>query len=321
MPRSADSTASRRYPIRPARLAGARAARARVVFLREGPSRVRAVQTYIEHAPDRRLRLGVGVWREMARELRENAELIQRLCLRDLAARYRQSLLGVAWGFVLPLALMLVFVALRRASVLPIAETGPPYAVWVYAGILVWQLFSRAVTLASQSIVNNLSILSQVPAPGEVFVLAAVGQAVCEFLMGLPALAVLCAWHGLVPHWAILWTPALLLALLAAATGIGLLLGLVNAALRDVGAALPLIMLAWMLATPVIYPPSADWPWRLLAALNPVAPLLCNARSLALEGQWLLLNELLAAVLLSLTLLLASWRLFHILEPRIAERL
>lgn len=257
----------------------------------------------------------------MLAELSARRGLVWQLCRRDIAARYKQSLLGVAWAVLMPLSVVAIFALLNRSRVLPIAETSVAYPLFAYLGVLSWQLFARGLGLGAHSIVANISLLSQVKVPGEAFVLAAVGQSAFEFLMGCFACVALFAWYGVMPQWTILLTPLILLILLAAAIGLGFLFGLANAALRDVSSMLPMLTTLWMFATPVVYPPSTVWPWAALNVLNPMAPLISNIRSLAFEGRLVMIPELCASTIFSVAVLLIGWRLFHLLEPKIAERL
>lgn len=277
--------------------------------------------TQVEYFPNRQQQLGLRVWAEMFAELRRHRGLVWQLCVRDVSARYKQSVLGIAWALLLPLTMMLLFTLLNRARVLPIGPTPVPYPLFVYVGLLSWQLFAKSLTLGTQSIVANISVLSQIKVPGEAFVLASLGQALFEFLMGLVVLTGLFVWYGVVPGWTVVFVPLLLVVVLLTAAGLGFLLGLANAALRDVSNMLPMLTTLWLFATPVIYPVPTSWPWCLVSILNPLSPLIANIRSLTLEGRWVMGCELAASVVFSILTLLVGWRLFHLLEPKIAERL
>src|SRR5712691_5001095 len=98
------------------------------------------------------------------RLLWEYRELLYFLTWRDVIVRYKQSLLGVGWVVVQPLVAMLVFtVIFGRLAKLP--SEGVPYAVFTYAALLPWQLFSQAVTRSANSLVSNSSLITKVYFP------------------------------------------------------------------------------------------------------------------------------------------------------------
>ena len=89
------------------------------------------------YEPNHIMRAGVRIWAEMFRELIAYRELIWRLVVRDISARYKQSVLGILWAFLAPLALMIVFVWIKGKNILPIGETAMPYAAFVFFGQMI----------------------------------------------------------------------------------------------------------------------------------------------------------------------------------------
>lgn len=273
------------------------------------------------YEPHRQAHLGWRVWPEMVRELVQARELLWRLIWRDVLARYKQSVFGVAVGLLGPLALMGVFAFLKRTDVLPLAgDKHVPYALFVYVGLLVWQMIATGLTRSTASLVQAANLVGKVQFPRETLVLAASGQAVFDLLLGLPALVVLLIVFQWPPAWTTALLPLVLVVALLLISGLGLILALLNAALRDVGNALPLLLVVWMFLTPVFYAPAEDWPGSLLNWINPAAALVTAVRDLTLTGTLSQPGPLVLASVVGIALWLGGWRLFHRLEPKIAER-
>src|SRR5664279_2874470 len=107
------------------------------------------------------------------RELWGRRELIRTLTTRDFIARYKQTLLGVGWSVIQPLAVVLALsLFLRRIAK---ADThGVPYVLWSFVGLIPWSFFSGAVTAGVNSLLNNQPLLNKVRCPREAFPFAAV---------------------------------------------------------------------------------------------------------------------------------------------------
>jgi lipopolysaccharide transport system permease protein len=273
------------------------------------------------YEPHRQSRLGWRVWPEMLRELLQARELLWRLIWRDVLARYKQSVFGVGIALLGPLALMGVFAFLKRSDVLPLAgDENVPYALFVYVGLLPWQMIATGLTRSTASLVQAANLVGKVQFPRETLVLAASGQAVFDLLLGLPALIVLLIVFQWPLAWTLVFVPFVLLVEFMLISGLGLILALLNAALRDVGNALPIILVVWMFLTPVFYAPAQAGNSALLNWINPASALVTAVRDLTLAGTLSQVGPFVLATLISIACWLGGWRLFHRLEPKIAER-
>src|ERR1019366_9741282 len=95
------------------------------------------------------------------RDLWTYRELFAILAWRDLAVRYKQTAIGVAWALIRPILSMLVFTVLfSRVAKLP-SVGHAPYAVMVFAGMLPWFLFATILNDASISLVTNANLISK----------------------------------------------------------------------------------------------------------------------------------------------------------------
>ncbi len=282
----------------------------------ETTSRTRTVH-YTAHG---HLGVGVSAWREMIGELWESRELTWRLYLRDFSARYRQSLLGYVWAVLPALITVATFTWLNRTNVLPVKGTPLPYPVFVLLGMTVWQLFASGLTNATGALVGASALITKINFPRETLVIAAFGQAVFDFVIRLFLLAGAFILYRVTPSPAILLLPLVLIPLCFLTLGLGFLSALVNGVLRDVGQIVTFLLTFWMFLTPVVYPPSNEGGKALLNVLNPVSPFVIAAQDLTIRGHLTQPGNFLIGCGVSALVFLLGWRLFHLTEPRIVER-
>ncbi len=273
------------------------------------------------YEPNHIVKMGIKVWGEMVGELLLSRDLIWRLIVRDFAARFRQSILGIFWAFIPPLLMMVLFVWVRNNNFLPIDGTDMPYPAFVFLGQLVWLLFSHGTTHAANSLVAAGPMLTKINFPKEVLVLSSIGQTVFEFLLRLPLLAIVFWWTGFMPDLMIVTLPLVLLPMILLITGLGFFLSLFNAMIRDTGGMINIIVNVGMFATPVVYPPPTSGPHAFwIAVANPVSGFLMAARDIATSGTISEPRTYLYSVIISICIFLVGWRIMHITEPKIAER-
>lgn len=273
------------------------------------------------YQPSSLLEVGLPIWKEMSQELLAARGLVWRLILRDVKARYSQSFLGLFWAFLAPLFLTMLFVWVRSFEILPIRDTAMPYVVFVFLGQLVWLLFANALSASAPCLVEAGPMVGKIFFPREVLIFSAVGQVVFEFAIRIPLLVLLCAWTGFWPDPAIFFLPLLLFPLVLMVLGIGFWLALLNTFFRDISHFLTIILGLGMFGTPVVYPSPELWPFSFVVNfLNPVSVFVTSARDLALLGRISDPVALIYASLFGVGCFLLSWRAFHLVEPKLAER-
>ncbi len=261
-------------------------------------------------------------------ELWSYRELVGFLAWRDVRVRYKQSALGAAWALLQPLLTLAVFTGLFGALLGPDRlprSPGVSYAVSTFCALVPWQLFARAVSTGSDSLVVNQALVTKVYFPRLAVAIAPVLAALVDFALAFALLIAMLAWAGIAPGAAVLALPLLVLLTVAAALGFTLWLASVNALYRDVRLALPFLVQLWMLVTPVVYAApfvldGKSHAVTLAYALNPMAGVV--------EGfRWALLGTaepptlLLAGSLFTTLLTLASGLVvFRRLERRFADQ-
>jgi lipopolysaccharide transport system permease protein len=219
-------------------------------------------------------------WAARLPDLWEAREVLQYLVVRNLKIHYRQTVLGAAWAVLQPLALMAVFVLVVE-KLIKVPSDGVPYPLFAFAGLVPWTLFSQSVTVASESVVRDLNLVSKVYVPRLIIPISAVLSLVVDFLIALGLLFVLMALYSIAPDaTALLWVPALSLLALVVSVAVGVWLSAAMVMYRDVHWSIPLLLQIWLLVTPVAYPsslvPDALQP---LYGLNPMAGVVEGFRS------------------------------------------
>jgi lipopolysaccharide transport system permease protein len=274
------------------------------------------------YEPNYIIKIGVRVWIDMFRELIEYRGLIWRLIIRDISARYRQSVLGIFWSFLTPLLMTIIFLQMKNNKILPIGDTALPYAAYVFFGQMIWLLFSQGMMAAASSLISSGSLLTKINFPKEVLVISALGQTLFEFMVRIPLLILIFLWVGFVPQFTIVLIPFIIIPLLFLVLGLGMIMAMVNAVVRDIGSMLFIVLSVGMFASPVIYPPPTTWPLTFwINYANPVSGFLIAAQDLAAKGHITDPAGYFSAVMFSLIILFVGWRIFHIVEPKIAERI
>lgn len=210
---------------------------------------------------------GLLVW---LRELWEFRELTYFLVWRDLKVRYKQTVIGIVWAVLQPLALMLVF-TLFFGTLARMPSEGIPYPLFAYAGLLPWQMFSRGLSESANSLVADQRLITRVYFPRLIVPIATIVAALVDFAMAAALLLVLMPLYGQWPSPNLVWLPLFLLVLLAASLGVGFWLSALNLEFRDVRYIVPFLSQLWMFLTPVVYPTSLVPPhWQWLYAVNPM---------------------------------------------------
>lgn len=226
----------------------------------------------------------VGRWSALELgELWRYRDLIYILAWRDVKVRYKQAALGGAWAVLQPLILMALFTLVFR-RIGHVGSVGVPYAVFAFAGLVPWTLFSNTVTWSSNSIVTSSELVSKVYFPRLVIPVAAVLAWTPDFIIASGLLFVIMAAYGVVPAATAVLLPLILVATMLAAMSVGIWFSALNVAYRDVRYVVPFLVQAGMFLTPVAYPASSvPAKLRFLTALNPMSWVL-NV------GRWALLG-------------------------------
>ncbi len=266
--------------------------------------------------------------REHFRELWRYRDLVLNLVVRDLKARYKNSLLGVAWSWVNPLLMMVVYTIVF--NVLAGRSNLPNYPVFILCALLPWSFFTNAVSQSTNSIVDAAPLIKKVYFPREVLPIAAVMSNMVHFLISLPVFFLLALVMGnRITPWALLF-PVTLLIQVMFTTGVGLITATLNVFYRDTRLIMDVLLLAWFFLTPIFYPlttvPERYVLWGVsinvrawLLRLNPMASIISSYRDLLYWGAPTAWDFLLRTAVTSLAVLVVGYLIFLRFSPRFGE--
>jgi len=255
---------------------------------------------------------------DQLREVVRYRELLMVLAARDIAVRYKQTVLGASWAVLQPLITMIVFsVVFGRMA--RIASEGYPYSIFLFAGLLGWIFFSSALSATMNSVLKHAHLINRVYFPRLILPVAAVGSALLDCLISFGLLFVLMAWYGVMPSLALLWAPVAILGAAITAIGVGSLLAALVVTYRDFAHVQAFLVYLWLFVTPVIYPISyVDERWRDLVYLNPMTGVVDLLRYAILNVPADLHGMLISAAS-GLVLLLIGTQSFLQMERRFAD--
>jgi lipopolysaccharide transport system permease protein len=275
----------------------------------------------IVYTPESRLRDPGKLVRGALEDLLASRELAWRLFVRNISARYRQTLLGYVWAFLPPIVTTVVFLFLRRSGLFTVGDTVVPYAVFLLTGLVLWQTFADAIRSPLRMVNQSRAMLTKINFPREALILAGIAEVLFNFLIRGVLLVAVLAWFRVVPPASAVLAPVGLLALVGVGVAVGLALVPVAVLYGDVEQVLNLSVSLWMFVTPVLYPPPASWPGSLTMVLNPVSPALDTTRAWLLTGTPAHLAGFAWVGLGTLILLFCAWLVYRLALPILIERM
>lgn len=267
----------------------------------------------------------------IAKNLYDYRELMATLAWKNIALRYKQAYLGIAWAILKPIMLMLIFTLVK---IFVGIESGDiPYPILVFAALMPWTFFQESTSEGVISVVGNSALIRKIYFPREVFPITAVLTKLVELGINFVILAGLMAWYGMLPSTYILWVPPIIAYTILASLTIAFFGAAVNVYFRDVGQALPVLLSLMMYASPVMYPlqlvkdkllvqqAAGEWSNALytLYTLNPLAGIIDAFQSVVLRSAPPDLNAMIPGAIMIAILLPLSYLYFKRAESYFAD--
>ena len=222
------------------------------------------------------------------KDLWTNRDLLILLTRTELKVKYKESVLGYVWSMLNPALVLGIYYMIFKV----ISRTPQPhFAIWLFCGLLVWNLFNNAAMGSTGVVVGKAGIIKKVAFPRELLALSTVGVALVLFVIQLCVLVVFLVGFQLTPDWkALALLPLAFVALVVFTSAVSIFLSAVNVYLRDTQHLTEVLLMAWFWATPIVYPYGqvADHlakyhlTWIYLA--NPIAPIAMSFQR-AIYGQ------------------------------------
>lgn len=207
----------------------------------------------------------------------------------DLRSRFARSKLGGLWMIINPLAQVLIYALILSnviAAKLPGVESQYAYAIYLMAGLLAWTLFMEVVSRSLTLFIDQGNLIKKMNFPRITLPAIVAGSSLLNNLLLFAAMLGIFLLLGHQFTWAMLWLVPLTLLLLAFALGLGLVLGVINVFVRDIGQGVPIVLQMWFWLTPIVYPitiiPEGQRGWF---DFNPIYPIVHAYQEVILYGR------------------------------------
>lgn len=215
--------------------------------------------------------------------------VVRALVGRDVRGRYVGSVFGALWSVAHPLLQLatytFVFATVLKVKIADVDGGDVPFVLYLACGLFPWLAIQEAVTRSATCLVDNPTLVKRVVFPVEVLPVQLACVAIVHQLIAIGILLVLMAGFGFPPRPALVFVPALLLAQLGIAIGLGWALATLHVYFRDTAQALAVLLPVWFYLTPILYPPQLVPSFlQPVLALNPLTPLVQAWRDVLLHG-------------------------------------
>jgi lipopolysaccharide transport system permease protein len=257
------------------------------------------------------------------RELVRFRELFMFMAWRDIKVKYKQTLLGILWVVLQPLVLMLIFSTLW-IKVMKVNPVDLPYPIFAYSGLILWGVFSSAISNSGDSMISNSNIIKKVYFPRIIIPASAIIVALFDFLMTLIIYIVMIFYYHLeinILNFIFLLSVSVLITTLTA-FGIGLIIASATVKYRDFRYILPFFLQAFFFLSPVIYPISlvSSAKLKFILSLNPLSGAISLSRS-ALTNSSVNGDLIFYSIIMTIILLIAGLVSFGRMESQYSDLL
>lgn len=227
----------------------------------------------------------------LARSLWQHRQLISQMTRREVIGRYRGSVMGLAWSFLNPVLMLIVYtfvfsVVFKARWGVGSEESQVDFAVILFVGMIVHGLFAECINRAPTLILSNVNYVKKVIFPLEILPVIAMGSALFHTLVSLIVLLMAMLMSGMGVTWSILLFPIVIFPLLLATMGFAWFLSALGVYVRDIAQITGMVTAVMMFLSPVFYPLSAlPEKYQVLLQLNPLTFMIEESRKVLVFGQ------------------------------------
>lgn len=234
---------------------------------------------------------------------------------REFQSKYRNSLLGMGWSVINPLAMIVVYTVIFSQVMkakLPGLDTTFAYSIYLCSGVLTWGLFSEMMTRSQNLFLDNANLLKKINFPRIILPIVVVLSSVLNFSIVSALFIFFLLLSGNFPGWVILASIPIIALQIVFTMGLGMVVGVLNVFFRDIGQFSGIFLQFWFWFTPVVYPasilPDAIKPYL---SLNPMVVIIESYQTIFVNQKWPDWSSLWPTILLALTLCLLGMHLFR----------
>lgn len=258
---------------------------------------------------------------EDAADVWAHRELALVLARREISVRYRQTIVGLLWVLLQPLVTTAIFTTVF-VFFLRIPDQGSSYPLFAFAGIAVWQYFTRIISEGGNSLVTSSALITKVSFPRMIIPLVSPIAGGVDCLIAIFALVLLTTLFGAHLSWTVIFAPLIILAVALFGYAIVLWLAPLNAVYRDIGIVMPFVIQIAMYLSPIVYPASlVPEKIRWLYELSPVAVMVDSMRWVVLGTNPPSLAGIAVFVVATVLLFWGGTRFFRNMEGNLVDRI
>jgi lipopolysaccharide transport system permease protein len=209
---------------------------------------------------------------------------------REVTGRYKGSMMGLAWSFLNPVLMLVVytfvFSVVFKARWAGGSESKTEFALVLFSGLILFNLFSECVNRAPTLILGNVNYVKKVIFPLEILPVISLGAALFHWVISLGVWLIFYGIFYGVPHATVLLLPLIMLPLVLLSLGMGWLLASLGVYLRDVAQIVGVLMSVLMFLSPIFYPVSslpADY--QVIMLINPLTLVIEQTREVMMWGR------------------------------------
>lgn len=234
---------------------------------------------------------------------------------REFQSKYRNSLLGIAWSVLNPLSMIVVYTVIfsqvMRAK-LPGVDSQYAYSIYLCAGILTWGLFADIVLRSQNVFIDNANLIKKLNFPRICLPVTVIGSALLNFSIIFSLFTIFLIVSSDFPGLAYFSLIPVLLVMIVFATGLGMVIGVLNVFFRDIGQLFNIVLQFWFWLTPIIYPsnilPSSLKPFM---AFNPMAGVISACQKILVNKQYPVWSDLFYPIIFGAILCVLGFYLFR----------
>ena len=253
-------------------------------------------------------------------ELVRYRELLFNFTIREIKIRYKQTLFGVGWAVLQPLAMMVIFTIIF-SRFLNLESEQFPYPIFSYSALLFWTFFSTSISFGPNAMIRMAELIRKIYFPREIIPISSILAAFVDMMIASVIFFVMMIAYRVAFGWSLLYIPLLLLIQITFTVGVVFILGSLNVFYRDVRHGIPFLVQLWMYATPIVF--SMDVvPEKLrywYVAVNPMASLIDSYRKVILHGVAPNFRYIMASVPLIMVMLVFGLWFFKKVEGHFAD--
>lgn len=234
----------------------------------------------------------------MINTLSSNRKLIFSLIKREVLEKYQGSYLGLLWIFVNPILMLTVYTLVfsvvfqARWSDGNITESKVDFAIILFSGLIIFNFFSECINRSPLIIVYNVNYVKKIVFPLEILPVTILGSALFQFLVNIIVWFVFYLLFIGMPGWTALLLPLVILPLVFQILGSLWILASLGVYLRDIGQIISTLTTMLLFLSPIFFPVSMlPKDYQIFLNLNPLAPIIEEARNILIWGKMILWKE------------------------------